>query len=74
MVEGVNQAQSLIEELLRFGIAGGDRMMNVAHSRHKRCGLGLSVGGMVLSKRRQAQPQGEQKRDAKSHTNPPTVN
>jgi hypothetical protein len=36
MVERVNQAQSLIEKLLRFCVLGRDRMVQIAQARHPR--------------------------------------
>ena len=43
VVEGVDQAQSLIEELLCLRIPGGDGMMQVSQSGHQRGRLRLSV-------------------------------
>jgi hypothetical protein len=39
VVKGVDQAQSLIEKLLRFFILGRYGMMQVAKACHQRCGL-----------------------------------
>src|SRR4051795_7103593 len=36
MVEGVDQPQSLVEELLRLRVRGGNGMMQASHSRHQR--------------------------------------
>ena len=44
VIEGVDQAQSLIEELLCLRILGADRMMQVSQSGHQRGRLRLSVG------------------------------
>ena len=59
VIEGVDQAQSLIEELLRLRIPGGDGMMQVSQSGHQRGRLRLSVNGMTLSRDYPAQQQGE---------------
>jgi hypothetical protein len=70
VVEVVNQAQPLIEELLRFKVARRDGMVNVSDPRHQGFWLRLRVSGMVLRNQRYAQQQAEQSGYAKSH-NPP---
>ena len=78
MIEGVNQAQSLIEKLLRLRIVGGDGMMQVSQSGHQRGRLRLCVGGMFVCRRwslsgdHAAQQQGEQKREPGSHGSVPS--
>ncbi len=63
MVEGVDQAQSLIEKLLGLRVAGGDRMVEVSQSGHQSCRLGLVVGRMVLSESHTAEQHSKQNRD-----------
>src|ERR1700751_4017752 len=52
MVEGVDQRQALVEELLRLGVGGGDGMMQVAHARHQLYGFLGSGRRMFLGERR----------------------
>ncbi len=62
MVEGIDQAQSLIEELLRLRVVGGDRMMQVSQSRHQsgRLRFRLRMRRMILSEDAAASREGEQ--------------
>ena len=48
MIEGVDQAQPLIEELLRLRILGGDGMMQVSQSGHQRGWFRLCWGWMFV--------------------------
>src|ERR1700730_12322644 len=54
VIESVDEPQTLIEELLRLRIFGGDRMVKIAQSGHQRDGTGLSMGGMILGRSEQA--------------------
>ena len=54
VIEGINKAQALVEELLRLRIAGGNRVVKIAQVRHLSDGVGLRVGGMILGSRTQA--------------------
>ena len=57
VIEAIDEAQSLIEELLRLRIVRGDRVMKIAQSGDQRDGmsLGMSVSSMILRRRAQAQ-------------------
>ena len=50
MVECLDEAQSLIEESLRFGVRGRDGVMEVADAFHKVGGLWLRAGGRCKDK------------------------
>src|SRR6476646_4440397 len=56
MIEGINQAHSLIEKFLRFRIRGRNRMMQVTQPGHQRGFLfrGLRVCAVLLCKDRAA--------------------
>ena len=67
MIKGINQAQSLIKELLSLWIAGGDRVMQIAESRHQGCRFSLTVSRMILGCASDTQPQGEQNGETGLH-------
>jgi hypothetical protein len=49
MVEGIDQAQSLVEELLGLWIAGRNRVVPIAQPSHQARRLLGMVSGMILS-------------------------
>jgi hypothetical protein len=49
VIEGVNQPESLIEELLCFGVLCGDGVMKVTQARCQNGWLGRAVSRMILS-------------------------
>jgi hypothetical protein len=55
MIESVDKAQALIEELLRLRVFRGNRVMKIAEPSHQRDRMRLSMLGMVLSRSAQAQ-------------------
>jgi hypothetical protein len=48
MIEGVDETQALIEELLRFGIMRRDAMVQVSQSGHQLDGIRRCMGTMIL--------------------------
>ena len=60
MIEGVDQPQALIEELLRLRILCRNRVMQIAQARHQRGRLGLRRHGMVLCDSSDCNQTGEQ--------------
>src|SRR5579864_1661811 len=55
VIECVNEAQSLIEELLRLGIVRRHGMMQIAEAGDESDGVGRTVCGMILRGRKDAQ-------------------
>src|SRR5262249_16614609 len=66
MIEGVDQAQSLVKKFLRFSVAGGNRVMQVPKASHER-GLGRRrivravLRGWLLRKHQAAKPKQDRK-------------
>jgi len=58
VVEGVDEAQPLIKEFLRFWVTGCYRMMKIAQSRHQSHGLMCALGSVLLSCRHPAKQRG----------------
>ena len=74
MVKGINKAQPLIKELLRLRIVRGNRVMEIAQSRHQRDRVGLHVRGMILRRRAQAEQSTAQHLRQNFHlVNPPEI-
>jgi hypothetical protein len=48
MIEGINETKSLIEEFLRFGIMGRNRMMKITQPSHQNHRMVLRVGSVIL--------------------------
>src|SRR5581483_4502529 len=68
VIEGVDVAKPLIEELLRFRVLCGDRVMQVSQACHQSDRLALHGMGMILRERRNAQYEPEHDANATQHT------
>jgi hypothetical protein len=55
VIESVDESQTLIEELLRLRILGGNRVMKVPEPSHQRYRMRLAMRGVVLGRSAQAQ-------------------
>jgi hypothetical protein len=67
MVEGVDVAQTLIEEFLRFWILGRNWMVKVSEAGYERDRVGLRVGSMILSANARTQQSTAQYLSQNSH-------
>jgi hypothetical protein len=55
VIESVDEPKTLIEELLRLRVLGGNRVMKVPEPSHQRDRMRLGMRGMVLGRSAQAQ-------------------
>ena len=67
MIEGIDEAQALVKELLRLRTVGGNRVVKIAQSGHDRDRTDLHVRGMILRRYAQAQQSTAQQVRQNSH-------